>query len=306
MEDIDIVIPLPKQFDTSSMLSFFEKVIDKEKKPLHNSVMFDFCTLDYIKPTGVTALANISIFLVSAGCKVFYRWPEELSYKKNCPIKYLDDAGYFEIFIKRKIGPSPRRRSTTFPLNSIRVASYPGWLDNNVVPWLDIQLGIKTKSQFPEFIVCIQEIFNNIIDHSLVEIGTVFMQHYPALHTVEIAISDFGVGIPFNVRKILPQADDKSAILSAIKEGFSTKSHPGNRGAGLDTLIQNVVRHNRGNLSIHSYFGELFCALQGEEIGFRSRRTDGFYYPGTLLAIRLKTDTIPGPEGLEEEFSWTS
>ena len=149
------------------------------------------------------------------------------------------------------------------------------------------------------------EIFNNIRDHSGENIGCLFAQHFPNRGIVNIAISDFGVGIPFNVRKMNPSMKDSEAIKLAAQEGFSTKTNPQNRGAGLDILIKNTISHQSDKISIFSNYGILhvYKSKDGEDIIFKPVKNTLFFYPGTLLNIEVQTDLFIGDEE-EEDFQW--
>ena len=148
---------------------------------------------------------------------------------------------------------------------------------------------------------CIGEIFNNINDHSSEHIGCIYAQHYPKLSKVKIAISDFGVGIPYSIQGRYPSLTDEEALAEAIKEGVSTQSTPGNRGAGL-TNITEAINANQGCVHIHSNAGIITCSSGNTGIRITSSTADG-YYPGTLFEIILNTDNIYD-ENDEEEFVW--
>ncbi|WP_176422151.1 hypothetical protein [Bradyrhizobium sp. 2S1] len=76
------------------------------------------------------------------------------------------------------------------------------------------------------------ELFNNIQDHTQLDIGTICAQHFPRESLVYISLSDMGLGIPGRVRTLLPQLSDAQAIIKATEAGFTTKTTPGNRGIG--------------------------------------------------------------------------
>ena len=88
----------------------------------------------------------------------------------------------------------------------------------------------------PEFQNC--SIISKII-RSL-DIGSIFVQHFPRLDRVSISVADFGRGIPNAVRRVAPHLDDLAAIRKAVESGFTSKSTPGNQGAGLDYLLTTV------------------------------------------------------------------
>jgi hypothetical protein len=80
---------------------------------------------------------------------------------------------------------------------------------------------------------------------------------------------------------------DHQAILLASKEGFSTKQGGRNLGAGLAILIDNVVDRNGGEVQIYANRGVLICAGT-QRIHYEATA----FYPGTLVNIALRTDTI--------------
>ena len=93
----------------------------------------------------------------------------------------------------------------------------------------------------PTFSTVLGEIFNNINNHAgkSGDIASAIMQHFPKRSEVDIAISDFGEGIPARVREKEPEiSNDGAAILKAVEENFSTRSTPRNRGAAGLTYIR--------------------------------------------------------------------
>ena len=134
--------------------------------------------------------------------------------------------------------------------------------------------------------------------------GCAFIQHSPYLNTVTIAISDFGVGIPYNISNMEPSLNDAQCIVKAVEEGYSTWTQPHNRGAGLVTLIDNVVGDNKGTVFIHSNNGVLECNWDDKKQIVMSSRLKNDFYPGTLIEINLRTDNIENVEEDEEDFEW--
>ena len=232
-------------------------------------------------------------------CRFRYPSPEE-----SDPVKYLDDSQFFADYLDEPLSDLASPRSTTVPLQRIAYQEYFGWLESQFVPWLSNRLNMTEKS-FSSIKACLGEIFNNIKDHAGegVEVGCFFAQHYPHEDKVQVAISDFGVGIPSNVRMVEESPlTDGEAIERATEEGFTSESQPGNRGAGLNTLLHDVIEANGGELYIHSSRGTLSCT-QSEENGIQrvSDEAPGVY-PGTLISISFRTDTIEDIP--KEEFRW--
>jgi signal transduction histidine kinase len=170
------------------------------------------------------------------------------------------------------------------------------------VPWLAGRLEISEASIYG-FKVCISELFNNIKDHTQLDIGSIFVQHFPTERDVMISVSDFGVGIPDNVRKTLPNLSDAQAIIHAVEEGFTTKSTPGNKGVGLDYLLQTVVAHNGGKVTIYS--GDSIVRFARFRNGILSIPSTGVgFCPGTTIDLSLRTGTIENLPEESEDLKW--
>lgn len=294
-------VQLPSRFNTDTMCSLINKVIDDNYAPVSQEIIFDFRTLNFIRPVGVTILSNLIEWLKIRGVKIRVVYPTEFSYKYS-PIGFLDDSLFFKQYLGKKISEFSAPRETTIPLKLVSYQESYYWLEENFIYWLGARLSLSVRS-LEEIKVCLFEIFNNIHDHSEEQIGSVFCQHFPQENQVNIAISDFGVGIPPNVRKVIPEISDHRAIAEAIEEGFTTKSTVRNAGAGLDILISNVVMNNRGSVGIFSNHGRVNCSYNDGEIQKIPSELRG-YYPGTLLDIHLRTDTIERIDDSPEDFEW--
>jgi len=153
--------------------------------------------------------------------------------------------------------------------------------------------------------MCLGEIFNNIKDHSSENIGSIYAQHYPNKNLLIFSIADFGVGIPQNIRKINNELSDEEALGFAIIEGVTSMTSPRNLGAGLHTLIKNVVNSNKSAVHIHSGYGILNALAGHDKVDVETTSSTG-YYPGTFLDISIDTSIIIEEDQFEdeEEFVW--
>lgn len=295
-------IKLEGSLDVSSIHRFVNQFIDDERSPRSNEFFVDMCSVKFVTPVGVTSLVNLLTYLGKSGCIIIVQYPD----RPTEPVKYLDDCGFFSHFAGKPLRPHAKCRSTTIPLKIVGYAEYDSWLEYSVFPWLSSHLGFDIKREWPSFYAVIGEIFNNINDHAGLDdcIASTIMQYFPKKNEIEIAISDYGIGIPARVRKVLPQLHtDGAAIIKATEDNFSTKSTPRNRGAGLHTIIQNTVEINGGNVTIISGYGAVEFNqiwLKGSPLG----SAGGIRYPGTLLRLVLRTDTIQREEFYEEDMSW--
>lgn len=289
----------PARLNRHTMYSLIDKVIDEDMHPRSSQVTINFRTLDFIEPTGVTILSNITEWLLKRDVKVSYKYPQQLGSRPA--LEFLDDSQYFKHYVgeyKRRFAST---RPTTIPLELVGYNESYQWFQKTQ-RWLANRLNVSTGS-LTNIKICFEEIFNNINDHSQEHIGCVFAQHFPNKNTISVAISDFGVGIPSKIQEQHPWLSDGEAIKTATEVGFSTKSTPRNRGAGLDTLIYNVVNNNQGSVYIHSNHGILNCNYTNSSV-LKTPQDHIGYYPGTLIEIVFKTDTIEYILDEEEDFEW--
>lgn len=293
-----LIVSLPSRFERDTMYQFIEKVLDHDNLPKADSIEFDFSTLTFIRPVGVTVLSNLIGKLQKHGAKVTFMSKKPNRTKKHCPIAFLDDSMFFKHYLNETLDNEASLRPTTLPLADVSYDKSYQYLDNAMI-WLAGKLNL-TKESLGDIRMCLEEVFNNIIDHSFEQNGHIFIQQYPSENKVMVAISDFGVGIPGAIQTQFPSVNDAEALEMAIKHGFTTKSTPKNRGAGLDNLLHNVVINNKGSIHIHSNGGILICNHNSKGPLVISQTSSG-YYPGTLLEINFRTDFL---EYIEEEYVW--
>ena len=160
------------------------------------------------------------------------------------------------------------------------------------------------NKDFEPLNVILAELLNNISDHSnsLVD-GYVASQFYPAIGQLEIAVCDFGDGIPIVINKYEKargnkELSDKAALEKAFNHGYSTKSKKHNRGFGLDT-IKSVTEESKGKITAWSKRG----AFRWESGKGKTTFTQSFRFNGTIFDINLDTNTFfEKEEGELSEF----
>jgi hypothetical protein len=257
MSDKSENILLPAQFEGAAMSQLARDVV--RRKPAANvwpdRVVFDFQVLRFIKPAGVVFLHNIIRWLQAKKCRVAF-----LNHKQNrAAINYLRDSLFFHLHFNSDILPNCACRSTTQPLVEIKHEKSNFWIKQTLIPWVAREAKTNEASLYG-LQSSMTELFNNILDHSRYDIGSVFGQHFPSEHLISIALSDMGCGIPTNVRTIKHDISDCDGILEAVKEGFTTGSIPTNAGMGLDQLMRSVVIALQGQVTIYSGKGIVrFC-----------------------------------------------
>jgi len=165
------------------------------------------------------------------------------------------------------------------PLNEINQYLSEEWLGKNAVS-LSKSLSNALKGR-------VLEIYQNAFEHSSSKNGFYCCgQHYPTLNKLSLCIIDFGVGIPYNVKKYENDFSISSdiAMKKAFQKGYTTSKCSGPRGAGLDVLKE-FIKINKGVLCVYSLDGKAEVKDQKESYTINNNN-----FAGTLLNISIKCD----------------
>ena len=299
-QDVTRVV-LPRSFNAETMYPFFEAVLNKQRDATCSIVTFDFSRLQFIDPVGVVSLSNMIEYLDKLNVKVrfgFHRIATPAT-------EFLDDAGFFERYVGEKAFRYSRPRNSTMPLQLIADTEMTEFLYFRLIPWIGRSVGESDQSLIT-LRASLEEIFHNVVDHSGVQVGCTFAQHFPQRSEIQIAVSDFGDGIPDVIRRKAPYASDPETMRLACQEGFTTKSNVHNRGAGLPTLTRYVTKRNGGTVLIAAAGAQLAARpAPAGEMRITSRYARGFY-PGTLFRVLLRTDNLKlmAADAEQEDFQW--
>lgn len=294
-----IRVTIPSQFSGPTMAQLVNQITQAVGSgSLPPRIIFDFRYLGFIQPAGVVFLSNLVHWLEDMNVSVTF---DNLNVTRQA-IRFLDDSLFFEIHTGSKLSPHSNPRSTTIPYTRVAQPESHGWLDTRFIPWLSGRIEQSPATLAP-FRACASELFNNIADHTQFNIGGIAAQHFPQLNKVEIAVADFGIGIPGTVRRLRQEVGDADAIMLACQQGFTTQSTPRNRGAGLDYLLS-VVGANRGTLSIYSGNATVCYTSRDDGSMVPSASPTVGYCPGTLIQIEFRTDLIVPVPDEEEFFEW--
>lgn len=176
------IIEIPHQFTRDTIDLVLKEVINPDLTPVSSEVQFDLTNVEFIDPCGMTALYNICLWLqrtenVTASFKI--NTLDNLPKFNEKPMMYLVDCGFFEDFFEGTVYKEPMRRSTTLPVRKIKSEESYSWKENILKPW--IQNCTQKYCDFSNIQTAIDEIFNNIADHSSQNIGCVFAQFFPRL-----------------------------------------------------------------------------------------------------------------------------
>jgi len=294
------VVKIPRTFNASSMYGLVSEIFDENLDARCSSIILDFSDLRFIEPVGVVILSNIIESLKKS--KVKYSIQNHNT--RTDANKYLDDAGFFRTYTGSAVFNDYHRRLTTIPLKLVANQDATHFPYAELIPWIAQEVGLTAES-LAAVRTSIEEVFHNIRDHSGVGVGCVFAQHFPNKNEIQVAISDFGRGIPTSVRTVKAEATDQEALRLACQEGFTTKSNVRNRGAGLPNLMRYIPQRNGGTILVSSGSANV-SATKGDRAPKITPRSTNGYYPGTLVRAVLRTDTFEklAEDAEREEFEW--
>jgi hypothetical protein len=139
---------------------------------------------------------------------------------------------------------------------------------------------------------CVQEVIQNIVDHSSSPIGGVLAARYiESSAEVRVAIVDRGVGIDRKLRERYPDTTSSSIALErVIKGGYSSQSRPNNMGIGVSNLFA-LTQTAGGRMALFS--GDAFAEVHGGMVGPRIYPT-GCWFPGTAVFFSLRVSPDKG------------
>ena len=229
--------------------SFLSKLSPLDGSPIE----FDIRQIEYLEPLHVVSLACLFEEAKSrhAHSKILVHFD-----KKNPACQYLIDSNFFQYW-KRDFNREHVANSTiaaTLGIWKVQSEGIPGYVtyvqryfENN---YLHDQCLDSLK-------VALDELFNNIFDHSVSPVdGFVTIQYYPNKHQLIFAVADFGIGIPNGINNYLqkigqPIVTEKDALVLAFRQRFSIKSILQNKGEGLHTLA-GIIKNTNGSMNLFS------------------------------------------------------
>jgi anti-sigma regulatory factor (Ser/Thr protein kinase) len=294
-----LTVVLPRLLDGPNLCRFTESFIEACDGNLPDRVCLDFAELNFIEPTGVTFLSNFVHWLASMNVNADFQNHQ----RNSVSLRFLDDSLFFEQHLGQKNNPDARPRVTTKPLQRVGHAQSHDWVRSQLVPWLVARTG-ENAPTFASIGVCVSEVFNNIADHAGVDNGSIFLQHFPNINRITISVADFGLGIPHQVRTVTPDLNDVQCIIRSVKEGFTSKTTPRNRGSGLDYLLRTIVQANSGWVRIYS-LGAYVTFVRGiYGVPIATSGSAAGFCPGTTIEINLRTDKLIHAEDEPEDLEW--
>jgi anti-sigma regulatory factor (Ser/Thr protein kinase) len=264
-----------------------------EKNPAE--VLFDFSNSKFISPFVVGALVAIANTLKNDGKRVEFVVDENKMNTSN----YLDIIHFPDGYFFEGLTPSEMNKKlekyhsktfiplVLFPASATNTESL---LRENVLSAINTILKnqLKFSGNLLEAIYyLINELTNNIADHSESKKGILFAQFYPTKNYMDICIADFGKGIKqtyIDSGKACPNSDEE-AIALAIR-GKSTKDEIISRGFGISTSRGMLTNGLNGKFFLWSGNATFYQNSEKQEIVALPKIA---FFQGCIIALRIPT-----------------
>lgn len=139
---------------------------------------------------------------------------------------------------------------------------------------------------------CIVELFQNIIDHSEANGNAFFAISLDNKNRqIEIAICDFGVGIPYTLRHLYPDA--REALRKSLMPGVSAKTKIHNMGYGMDNIVSTMAPL------------DIIRIVSNKALLIKSKSKEYVFslpydFKGTLIYFTISTDSFEELEFIEQ------
>ena len=259
-------------------------------KGCSSDMTFDFSTCSFLRPNAIAFLGGLARLVERRNRRVDFDW-NTANDKILAILRQNGFAGTFGYVSSLGPGSSiPYREDQT-------ETTYATGVKDDIIDYLAYEwLGrgwVHVSHRLRNAIVgVVWEIYDNAFEHATSNIGVFSCgQYFWRLGLLKLAVVDFGVGIPANVREywrghpIAEQLTAAQCLRWAFQRGASTKTEiTTRRGIGL-VLLKEFVNINRGTLEVYSQDG--YALIEDGKEKFNNRRK---FFEGTLVNITLRCD----------------
>jgi hypothetical protein len=131
----------------------------------------------------------------------------------------------------------------------------------------------------------LDELTQNIVDHSAISFGTLFLQFYPEKGYLDLSICDMGKGLfqsYLDSGKHSPKSNAEAINFGVY--GKSTKNIPESRGFGLNTTRNMLTKGLKGQFFMMTGNGFFIQSFKKEEIISVNEK---FEFKGCMLNLRI-------------------
>jgi hypothetical protein len=275
----DFIIYIDRNINDESQNFMFLFNIYQTWKDVSNShILFNFTGCNFLRQNAVVFLGGFIRLLQKNRNKIAFNMN---SIQPKVKSNLYKNGFLYKLGLAKAISPEeitiPYREDLKLDVDDYIKYLREKWLGKD---WLDLD---ETEKRL--VISRIIEAYINVFDHALSDIGVITCgQYYPNMHELRLALVDFGVGIPHNVRMYLnePNLTASESLKWAFQLNNSTKTNHA-RGNGLKSLKTFVEQYN-GKLEIYSDSG--YACIKGQGDIFKDNPIG---FSGTLVQISIST-----------------
>ncbi len=242
-------------------------------------VTFNFSYCDFLRPNAVVFLGGLARVIHKRGGSAYFL----TATMRDAVQMNLLQNGFAHVMG----ADSPPWQGNSIPYREYKEQDKNGIVQLLKYDWLRHDWINVSPNLSNEIVGKMWEIFANAFEHSGSSVGIFCCgQYLKQKRELLLAVADFGVGIPFNVRTFnkQPNMEAHLAMRWALTRGTSTSRIEGPRGMGLD-FIKKFVKTTQGRLAIFSHDGyahidnndEVYCDLPT-------------FLEGTLVQVTLRCD----------------
>lgn len=243
-------------------------------------VSFDFSRCDFLRPNAVAFLGGLARMIEHRGGKARFH----IGTMRGRVQANLLQNGFAHAMgadIPSWQGNAiPYQEHLTQDKNKIIESLKRDWLGRG---WISVSAELANQIAGKTW-----EIFANAFEHSKTPVGVYSCgQYLPQRRELLLAVADFGVGIPSNVRIYLgcPEMPACDTLRWAFTGGHTTQplqTYP--RGLGLE-FLKDFVQKANGVMRVFSHDGRARIDHRGE-----TYENSESFFEGTLVQIRLLCD----------------
>lgn len=279
-----------------------KKIIESEKKQFEIEISFE--ELKFIEPAGMIMFFNLLENMERKRIK--YTYKDAFNYSKSA-ISYGINLGFFQQ-IGAIQGSSHDEGLTYIAPQKVNIATLIPVFQSSNIDYLIYSEELAEKIYSKNFpcdlninarkivTYVIREIIRNVFEHSKSTHFCYASQRYPKQDKLEIAISDFGVGlektIPFDTDEIKNGKNTayyaiKKAVMPGVTAGSNHSYETGsyrNSGFGIN-IVKKICERTKGSLLI---------ATNNKAIEFRENKEIEYdcYFPGTVIRILIDNSCL--------------
>lgn len=159
----ELIVTLPHTFSRDSLYMLIGALMDAlAKRP--KKIILDFKSLERIQVGGIAVLSNMIEHCKKEDIQIEFR-----NTAGCASADFLQGAGFSELYF----GKSSESNASNLAFSKLKLVEYNkshSYLNNELVPWLAEILSLSVRA-LASLKVCFEEIFNNIKDHSSVNVG---------------------------------------------------------------------------------------------------------------------------------------